>query len=289
LSQVVIDNALLALPPCTFEPIKRKVQAIALDDRCPAVVLQAIISRDPGMAFLILSRANFNLRNNNDGFLGIAASINNLGVPVMVALLDELTAIPEHLVKPLSGFWLSAGAASTMARLIVNRCGARLFPDSLSREFAILCGLFYDLGNLTALRIFGEQYAKAASRLLAGEPDFSLLLSEELGVGPASLGYRYATMWGLPKPICDGIAQQFLMPQEKEDPSPMEAIIGLTRNLSCACGYPSGVDHFVADINHRWLDVLGIKFADCCTLVNDFFHEMRQLESYELTTSEHTR
>ena len=44
----VIDNALRMLPPCTFGATKEKVQAIAQDQRCPAVILQTIVGNDPG-------------------------------------------------------------------------------------------------------------------------------------------------------------------------------------------------------------------------------------------------
>ena len=211
---------------------------MARDERCPPSVLQAIISRDPGLAFMLLSRANyFSLRHEDEGFLGIAASMNRLGVPATAALIDEIEIIPDHLIAPLAGFWASAGAASTFCRLILSRCSGTLFTDSLSREFVTLAGLFYDLGNQLSLRIFGQQYAKAASRLLAGERDFSELLH-----GPNSAWVRPPSvtatlMWGLPKPICEGIAQQFLDPSEDE-PSPMESILGLVRSLSCACGHP---------------------------------------------------
>ena len=84
------------------------------------------------MAFAILSRANFNLRYENEGFLGIAGSINRLGVPATAALLDELEVIPDHLAVPMAGFWSSALAAATLTRLITNRCGAGIFPDSHS-------------------------------------------------------------------------------------------------------------------------------------------------------------
>lgn len=286
LPDTVIDNALRMLPPCTFGATKEKVQAIAQDERCPAVVLQSIISNDPGMSFAVLSRANFSLRYGDEGFLGVAASMNHLGVPATAALLNELDVIPEHLASPMASFWSSANAAATLTRLLTKRCGAGIFPDSLSREFMVLSGLLYDLGNITALRIFGKQYSKAAQRLLAGEQQFHLLVKEELGVDPAGLGFRYATLWGLPKPISDNISLQYRDP-DQDDPSPIEAIMGIVRNLCNACGHTSGVDHFVGEISYRWLNALGLKNRDITNLINDFYREMRHLEFYELPSPEH--
>ena len=49
--------------------------------------------------------------------------------------------------------------------------------------------------------------------------------------------------------------------------------MGLVRNLCNACGHPSGVDHFVSEVNHRWLDAIGLKSQDIPGLIRDFFRD----------------
>ena len=146
----------------------------------PGSYLQTIISNDPGMAFAVLSRANFNLRYEDEGFLGIAGGMNRLGVPATAALLDELDIIPDHLAVPMAGFWSVPGSRHPYP-LDHQSLRGRLIPRFAYQEYAILSGLLYDLGNITALRIFGKQYTRRPSAFSAGKIGFHNLLKEELG------------------------------------------------------------------------------------------------------------
>ncbi|TVR16182.1 MAG: HDOD domain-containing protein, partial [Planctomycetota bacterium] len=213
----IIDGTLMCLPPCSFRPALRKVQAIARDERCSNTVLSAIIGNDPGMALLVLSRANF-AHDSDEGFLGISSAINRLGLGGTAALLDEITVIPEHLIRPLGANWASASAAVTMSRLLLYRVNGALFPSPHDRDIVAACAVLFDLGTILAIRGFGEQCTLAGQRLAADEDSFPSLLGEELGMSPGELAKRHVSHWGLPASIAEALAQQYQPIPEGRDP-----------------------------------------------------------------------
>ncbi|TVR43897.1 MAG: HDOD domain-containing protein [Planctomycetota bacterium] len=282
LPDAVLEGALLHLPGCSFAPALGKVKAMARDERCPLSVLAAIIGSDPGMALSVLARAHFPGRLPPGSSLGIAAAINRLGIPATIALLDEVQVIPPHLTKPMASVWAQANAASLMVRLLANRCPPALFADPQTRELIPLCGLFAELGSTIALRIFGEQYQTAASRMLSDQGSFHDHLQAELGICPGKLAQRYLTLWGVPSLIGEAIAQQY----RREDDHPALALgclLHVSRNLTCGCGFAAGVDHFVEAIDQRALAVLNLRGNDLSPLIDEFFDEMRHLEYYEIS------
>lgn len=163
-----------------------------------------LISQDVGLAGTILKVVNsktFGLKNR---ITSILQAVQLLGLQTVVRITEGLSIkgqMSDDTIIALSSFWDSALDVASAAAAIARSIGYQA-PDN-----AYCLGLFHNCGVPLLMQahdnypeIMQQSYARAGDRVIDHE-------NRRLKTNHAVVGYYVAKSWGLPKDLCEVIAE----------------------------------------------------------------------------------
>jgi HD-like signal output (HDOD) protein len=277
----MIEAAAACLPPLSFPPVLRKVRLMASEPSCPAPILAGVVGSDPLLATVILGRA----RLLEDPSLGdmdaIIPAVTRLGLAGVLALLDEVQPVPATLTNYLPSLWGHCNASASLCRHLGRQARHQacvgLNPDTLHSM-----GLLTETGSILAMILFGDRYAAAGRRALAGEHPLRRLLAEELGVHPAHLAARFIQRRGVSPRIWAAIAASAdPLSLGDEGLRAQGCLLALARDLAIGLGFRAGLDQWIEAIDQPRLDAVGLSTTALRAAINDHLEEQDELELYE--------
>lgn len=159
--------------------------------------LTEVLSCDPSLSALILSRANFTF---GEPISNIDRAVEVLGIDTIrsIVMAVEVFTGPdvEHEGQDRADLWKHSLAVAIGAKMISERLG-----ESTDAAEAYVCGLLHDLGKLVLDHCMPKSYQRvlAAARKSGG----GLIECEQriLGIEHSMTGRRLAEHWRLPRAV----------------------------------------------------------------------------------------
>ncbi len=177
-----------------------KILQLVDDDRASARKLEDLILHDPSLSVRILKLANSAFYSFRSEVRTISHAIALLGLNLVkslaigVSIFESFTKGMRSEAAYITQLWMHSFAVGMLSQECMSRRSSR--SDG---EFAFLCGLLHDLGEVVLFREDPKNYAAIFS-LNKGEDSRSLCdhEMERYGVTHAMLGSLLARHWGLP-------------------------------------------------------------------------------------------
>jgi len=163
-----------------------------------------IIAQDVAMSVKLLQLVN-------SAFFGLGRRIANVHEAVVYLGLSTI----KNLVLSIEVFHAFAdapdGAGLTLEELhehslLVGRVAAQLAPRGQGAHDAYMAGLLHDVGKLILLANRPGYYAEVVVQALAEGRSLHAVEEERLGVSHAEIGAYLLSLWGLPNPIVEAVA-----------------------------------------------------------------------------------
>ena len=271
-----IAARLLTVSCMGFTSSLDKLTRLIAEGSAPMSVLVSLIGADPMLTAHVLGQAN---SSSTLDISQLTAAMSHLGLGSVHGLVRTSLPIPPALRKDLAGCWTLATACATMTRVLGNYCGPTLSAKS-DTETLHAAGLLHDLGTIIAHIHFPHEYAKAVHRLDHRGTDLGRLLREELGTDQDALGTLLASYWRLPPQITACI-RHHQNPMETDSFHETVALVHVARGLVRACGFVAGADRFLNPIDEGAMALLKIRIGDMERILELFYDQMEELESYE--------
>ncbi len=170
------------------------------DNRASARKLEELILHDPSLSARILKLANSAFYSFQCEVRTISHAIALLGLNLVrslaigVSIFEAFTKGTRDQVHNITRLWMHSFAVGLIAQEIQARRACRT-----DAEFALLCGLLHDLGEI----VFFKQDPKGYSGLFVREKndpegDICAAEMERYGITHATMGSMLARHWGLP-------------------------------------------------------------------------------------------
>lgn len=271
-----IAARLLTVSCMGFPSSLDKIDRLIIEGSAPMSVLGALISNDPLLTAQILGQAN---SSSTIEITQLSSAMTHLGLGSVHGLVKMSQPIPSHLRRDLAGCWSLANATATMVRVLADYCTPTLAVKA-DEETLHAAGLLHDLGTITALLHFNEEYQRAIQRLDDPRSSLSRLVREELGTDQTSLGTLLATYWRLP-PLITACIRYHQQPLRADGFQETVALVHVSRCLVRACGFVAGADRFLDPIDEPALALLKLRISDLERILERFYDQMEELELYE--------
>lgn len=253
-----------------------KIDRLLGEGDAPLPVVTSVIATDPLLSAQILGAAN---ATSPKEITQLSEAIGHIGLGSIHGMVRGTGRIPDAKRKDLASCWALANATGTMVRVLSAHCGNSL-SLRLDGETLHLAGLLHDLGTVTAMLLFDDQYTRACDRLDAGDGPLPKLLRNELGADQHALGTLLATTWRLPAMLVAPIRHHH-HPLHAEGYPELTCLVHVARTLVRACGFVAGRDRFLDPLDEDALKMLKLALPDITTVLDRFYEEMEELELYE--------
>lgn len=273
-----VASALLCLPSFSYPNTIEKLTRMVADPDCSPALVAGVVSSDPMIAALVLSRANAASPPGEPPVTQLSAACLVLGLSMVHGVLTELQPIPEAQRRTLAAVWGQANACATMCRTLGGLCWN--LPGNEDVETLHLAGLLHDLGGLVARLRFPGECAEAGRMVAKEDLTFAKALRATLGLPPNGLGALLARSWGLP-PALATVMRHHAKPEKAEEFRELAALVHVSRALVRGCGFTTDDDPFVDPVAPETLDLLGLKPPDLETSLRLFYDEMEEMEMFE--------
>ena len=98
-------SRVLSTGPMTFERSISRLERMIADPGCSPPLVATIISCDPMLTALILSRANAALPEGRDPVVSVPSAVGLLGLSSVLGLLAEVSRIPPQQSHLVASHW----------------------------------------------------------------------------------------------------------------------------------------------------------------------------------------
>ncbi|MFH1572391.1 MAG: HDOD domain-containing protein [Acidobacteriota bacterium] len=177
-----------------------RVLQLVDDNTASAKRLEELILHDPSLSVRILKLANSAFYSFRSEVKTISHAIALLGLNLVkslaigVSIFESFTKGLRNEAAYITQLWMHSFGVGLITQEVMIRRASRT-----EAEFAFLCGLLHDLGEV----MFFKQDPRNYSRFFAAEkrtedPDYCALEVEQYGVAHTTLGSMLARHWGLP-------------------------------------------------------------------------------------------
>jgi HD-like signal output (HDOD) protein/signal transduction histidine kinase len=200
--QSIRNRLLVARLPAMPQILVKLIDLCQRDDAGMGQVAK-LIAHDAGMTAKILGIANSSAYSHSSLQLGLAQSLNTLGIEMIKTLVinesvfQTFSSFSRLNRADLRSFWLHALKTAVIARELAKRMS---YPRS---EEAYLAGLLHDVGRLALLGAAPQEYA---SNFMA-EDDEHLCSIEtgSLGISHTEAGAWLIEQWNLDSFLADSV------------------------------------------------------------------------------------
>ena len=188
----IIESVRIPSAPAVFMDL----HALMQQDEPDIEAVAATISRDPGLAALVLKTLNspfFGLRNKVTSIRQATVLLGLLNVSNIVAGLALQRAMEESGGPAPDNYWESPVNVGMVAARLAQR-----FPGVASDE-AYMLGLFHDVG----IPLMMERFTDYRGLVLDADADQEITQREDVRyqTNHAIVGYFVSRSWGLPEHI----------------------------------------------------------------------------------------
>lgn len=274
-SPVIVAARLRSLSAISFHRTIDKVDKLIGDGLAPTPVIISVIASDPMFSAAVLGQAN----SSGAEVTQLSQAVLQLGLSMVQGLTRTLVPMDADHHQLMAGYWSQANACAAMTRVVVGYRPA-IFSASVDEETAHVAGLLHDLGSIVAGLHFSEGHARALRRLVEGENPLHRLIVDEVGVEPGVLGAQVAELWQLPELVAT-VTQHHRRPVRAPRFRELCCAVHLSRQLIRGCGFVPDQDSLVEVIEEEAMKLLDLGLTDVPRLLERFFAEMDDLESFE--------
>jgi HD-like signal output (HDOD) protein len=276
LSLPSIIGRLMTVTSMGFPSTLQKIDLLLNDTSVNQTMLMALINSDPLLTAQIIGQANSVSPND---ITHLPTAINFLGMGCAHGMIRSTPAIPDAQRKVMASCWTMAGHCAIMSDIILRYSSAAIRAQ-LDAATLSNAALLHDLGTLTTIAYFPEEYRLAASQLTAHGPAFDQLMRQHLGADPTAIGALIATHWRLPQAFV--VAMRYhQQPQKADHLRELVAIVHLARFLVRALGYTAGADIYLERLDETVFSQLEVPYAQVETILNEFYDRVQELEMFE--------
>lgn len=254
-----------------------KLDKLIGDGLAPTPVIISVVASDPLLTAAVLGQAGI----GGNEVTELSQAVLHLGLSMVQGLVRDFHPLPAARMALVCGYWSEANACAAMTR-VVTAYRPEIFSISTEEETAHIAGLLHDLGPLIASIHFVPAFDRAASRHAAGEGPFARVLKDELGTDPGLLAAHLCTLWQLPDLVAT-VAQYHARPVRAPRFRELCCAVHVARMLVRGCGHCPDADCFVEPVDEDAMDLLNLGLTDVPRILDRFFDEMEDLESFEPT------
>jgi putative nucleotidyltransferase with HDIG domain len=186
--------------------LTRIIQALD-SDRVTAQELEDLILHDPSLSARILKLANSAFYSFRSEVRTISHAIPLLGINLVkslaigVSVFESFTKGMKSEAVFIQKLWMHSFGSGLLAQEIWKPRTTRK-----EGEFAFLCGLLHDLGEVVFFKRDPEKYSVLFARQKkANEPDLCALETDAYGLDHATAGALLAKEWGFPPELAQVI------------------------------------------------------------------------------------
>lgn len=274
-SQAAIQARLLTAGLPTFPRTIAHLHHLIVEAESPPHVVASVIATDPAIATLVIGQANA----AGHGTTQLTEAIRRIGLGVVMSTANSAVPVPDDQRAALASCWAQANAVAVLLPILYDY-RRHLMPRELDDETLHLIGLSHDLGHVLALSQFPGEYAAAARRLRAGEPDFERLVAAEIGAGTGPLAAIAAVSWSLPSLLSIPMAC-WRTPNAAPKHLELVSLVHVAHILAHAAGFTAAGDAYVPILDDLTLSRLNLRTGDLETVLSRMFDSMDELELYE--------
>ncbi|MGH2856225.1 MAG: HDOD domain-containing protein [Solirubrobacteraceae bacterium] len=164
----------------------------------------AAIERDVALSAKVLQLANSALFGLTSTVTSVRDAVVYLGVDTIKSLALTAEAFGKLAPRSVEGFSIDAFQAHAM---LVARITASILPAGRSQQEAVTAALLHDIGKLVMVADGSHRWAHLNRHAIElGVPMVAVELDEAGGVTHADLGAHLLSLWGLPDPIVEAVA-----------------------------------------------------------------------------------
>lgn len=285
-----IASRVLTAGPISFQRTLVKLQRMIADPACSSQLVSSVLTSDPMLSALVLSRANAALVDRAP-ITSMPAAVSRLGLSSVQGLLAEVSPVSSAQTNLIAAHWSLGMATGAMTRILARMCFRR-HEGSEDDDLLHTCGLCHDLGNAVAHMAFPKAW-RAAGQLVsddAGGPGrdplrFCEALRQQLGLDGAGIGTLIARAWCLPPEVTTCMRYYAQPASAPEETQALAAMVHIARELVRGCGFTVNDDAYVEAIDPDAIDLLKLRSADLEIAIRAFGEEWDELELYESALS----
>jgi HD-like signal output (HDOD) protein len=178
-----------------------KIIQVLDDDSASAQQLEDLILHDPSLSARILKLANSAFYSFRTEVKTLSHAIALLGMGLVKSLAIGVTIFESFTkgVKQEGGQINRLWMHSFGTGLITQDIWSRRARTKKEIDFAFLCGLLHDMGQVVLFKKSPYNYGKLFSRAKSGaDPNFCAMEIEQFGVDHTFVGSSLAKQWGFP-------------------------------------------------------------------------------------------
>ncbi len=232
-NQSIRDRLMVARLPA-MPQILIKLIDLCQHDEAGMDQVAKLIAHDAGMTAKILSIANSSAYRHSGIKLGLAQSLNTLGLEMIKTMVinesvfQTFNNFSRSNNTDLRGFWVHALKAAVIARELAKKMS---YPHS---EEAYLAGLLHDVGRLALLSATPQEY----SSIFSARDDEQLCAVEtsSIGINHAEAGAWLAEQWNLDSFLTDSVLYHHEPTARLKSAHPLIRILCLAHLM---CSYKS--------------------------------------------------
>lgn len=251
----------------TLPQIVTQILNTLSDESANAESLSEHIAGDPTIVARLLGAANAGAFGRQP-VESLKQAILLLGIgrvkeiTIATALIGRYSALPNFDAR---SFWLHSLGVSVCADEIALYAG-------YNREFAAICGLLHDIGQL--LLFVAEPVAYAKVMKLKADKDGDLVDMERdlLGLDHAVVGAALARLWKLPETIAAAIAEHHAIASNSPPVTEMADVMHVANVLAHALDLECGIDNRVPPLSEFACARLGLEWTN-------FRHHLPRIEA----------
>jgi HD-like signal output (HDOD) protein len=175
--------------------------SVLADERASFKEVARLIALDPVLVGEVLRLANSGLYGRRFEVCSVLQAIAMLGsakVSQIVVTAALWRALPQRTAPFVRDWWRHSIAAAL---------AARQSGKDPSMDFAYTAALLHGVGQLTLFEDSPRDYPSLVERAYAGGLDLLVVERDAFGVDHASLAGLLLESWGLPKNLCDAVAE----------------------------------------------------------------------------------
>jgi len=193
-----------------------------------------LIAHDAGMTAKILSVANSPVYRHSGIKLGLAQSLNTLGLEMIKTMVinesvfQTFNSFSRSKNADLRGFWVHALKAAVIARELAKKLS---YPHS---EEAYLAGLLHDVGRLALLSATPQEYTSIFSA--RDDEQLCAVETSSIGITHAEAGAWLAEQWNLDSFLTDSVLYHHEPTARLKSAHPLIRILCLAHLM---CSYKS--------------------------------------------------
>ncbi|MGH2877412.1 MAG: HDOD domain-containing protein [Solirubrobacteraceae bacterium] len=164
----------------------------------------AAIERDVALSAKVLQLANSALFGLTSTVTSVRDAVVYLGVDTIKSLALTAEAFGKLAPRSVEGFSIDAFQAHAM---LVARITASILPAGRSQQEAVTAALLHDIGKLVMVADGSDRWTQLNRQAVdRGLPLFAVEQVHAGGVTHADLGAHLLSLWGLPDPIVEAVA-----------------------------------------------------------------------------------